>query len=72
MRDPGPHGGAMHDEDVFPPSAAHLRWQAEVEASAAERACELAEILCRVAARTHTRQDVQRLVRELDLALSLP
>jgi hypothetical protein len=60
------------DEDPFPFSDAHLRWQAEAEACAAARERELAEILHRVARRTHTRQDVQRLVRELDIALTLP
>jgi hypothetical protein len=59
-------------EDPFPASDGHLRWQAEVEASARERERELAEILTRVATRTHTPQDVQRLSRELDVAVPLP
>lgn len=59
-------------EDLFPPSARHIQWQAEVEACAAERQRELQEILRRVATKTHTPRDVQRLVSELDIELPLP
>ena len=70
----------MHDarqadaafEDPFPTGDGHRRWQAEMEARAAARERELAEILARVAARTHTAQDVLRLGRELDVAPSPP
>ncbi len=74
MREPDIDPGAAQGgfEDPFPYSDAHLRWQAEAEACAAARERELAEILRRVAERTHTRQDVQRLVRELDIGPTLP
>jgi hypothetical protein len=74
MNEPDTDPCARRDgyDDPFPFSDAHLRWQAEAEACAASRERELGEILRRVARRTHTPQDVQRLVRELDLALTLP
>jgi hypothetical protein len=59
-------------DDPFPPSDRHLQWQLELEAIAAERERELRQILRRVMARTHTPQDVQRLVRELDIAADPP
>ena len=49
-----------------------LPTMAEVQARAAARERELGEILRRVVRRTHTPQDVQRLVRELDIAPTLP
>lgn len=66
------HDAQQEDEvfmDPFPASDGHLRWQTERDARAALRERELAEILARVAARTHTAQDVLRLQRELDVAL---
>jgi Lon protease-like protein len=58
----------VRHDDPFPPGERRLQWQAELEADAAERERELQQILERVAARTHTPQDGQRLVRELDIA----
>lgn len=52
-------------DEVFPPSAGHLRWQAELEAMARERERELRAILRRVALRVQTREDVDRLAAEL-------
>ena len=74
VADPADRWAAPIDacDDVFPPSDGHLRWQAEVEACAIERERELAAILRRVATRTHTQQDVQRLLRELDIEIALP
>lgn len=74
MRGPETDPGATPDgfDDPFPPSDAHLCWQAQAEARAAARERELAEILRRVADRTHTAQDVQRLRRELDIRAAPP
>jgi hypothetical protein len=57
-------------DEPFPPSAGHLRWQAEVQAAARERDRELAAILERIARGTHTGRDVERLAQELDLPLA--